>query len=66
MNNFLQIGIGGPIGVAALLCLLWASFHVIQSSSTPFRKAIWLTLVIVLPVFGFILWLFFGPRAKRS
>jgi hypothetical protein len=56
-------GIGGFI----LLALdIWALISVIGSKATTGRKVIWVLVILVLPLVGFILWLLFGPRADRS
>jgi hypothetical protein len=46
----------------ALVLALWAVFHIAQSGSGPLSKAIWVVVVLFLPVIGFAAWLFFGPR----
>lgn len=51
--------------VFALLLALWAVFHIVQSRSGPFWKALWCVAVLFLPFFGFLAWLIFGPRAAR-
>ena len=56
-------GIGGFI----LLALdIWALISVIGSNATTGRKVIWVIVILLLPLVGFILWLLFGPRAARS
>jgi Phospholipase_D-nuclease N-terminal len=54
-----------PFGVIGLLLALWAIFHIAQSAVSPFSKALWVVLVLCLPLFGFLAWLFFGPRSVR-
>jgi Phospholipase_D-nuclease N-terminal len=49
----------------ALVLALWAVFHIAQSRSTPLAKAVWIVVVLFLPFFGFLAWLFFGPRSAR-
>ena len=58
-----SVGIGGLL---LLFADVWALIHVAQSDSTPAKKAIWIVLILVLPMFGFILWLLLGPRARRA
>ena len=56
-------GIGGFI----LLALdIWALISVIGSNETTGKKVMWVIAILLLPLLGFILWLFFGPRAARS
>ena len=56
-------GIGGFI----LLALdIWALISVIGSNETTSKKVIWVLAILFLPLFGFIAWLIFGPRASRA
>ena len=45
---------------------IWALISVIGSDASTGKKVIWVLVILVLPVLGFILWLLFGPRAARS
>jgi hypothetical protein len=36
--------------------------NVFQSSADTGKKVLWTVLVIILPVLGFILWYFLGPK----
>jgi hypothetical protein len=56
----------GPWFLVSLVLALWAVFNIAQSpSASPFSKALWIVLVLFVPFFGFAIWLFFGPRARR-
>ncbi len=56
-------GIGGFI----ILALdIWAIISVIGSNAGNGTKVIWVLVILFLPLLGFILWLFFGPRAARN
>jgi hypothetical protein len=37
-------------------------FHVLRSADN-LAKAIWVVVILVLPVLGLLVWLLFGPRA---
>lgn len=54
--------VGGLLGLVLLVLVVWALVHVFSSNNSPFSKAIWTVLLIVLPFIGFIIWLLFGPR----
>ncbi|MDP9013985.1 MAG: PLD nuclease N-terminal domain-containing protein [Pseudomonadota bacterium] len=56
-------GIGGLI---VLIADVWAIVNVFQSSADTGRKVLWTVLIIVLPVLGFILWYFLGPKTARA
>jgi len=55
----------GFFGLILLILVLWAGFHIIQSNISPFGKAIWIVVLLLLPFLGWLAWLFFGPRAAR-
>jgi hypothetical protein len=56
-------GIGGFI---LLVLALWAIVSTVGSRASTGRKVIWVLVILFLPLLGFILWLFFGPRAGRA
>lgn len=52
-------GIGGLI---VLILNIWAIIKVIQSGAPGLHKVLWILLILVLPVIGFIIWLLAGPK----
>ena len=54
------------LGILVLIADVWAIVNIFQSSADTGRKVLWTVLVIILPLLGFILWYFFGPRTGRS
>lgn len=56
-------GIGGFI---LLALVIWALISVIGSNATTGKKVIWVLVILLLPLLGFLAWLLFGPRAARS
>jgi hypothetical protein len=57
---------GGLYGLIVLVADVWALINIFQSSADTGRKVLWTVLVIVLPVLGFILWFFMGPKTAKS
>jgi hypothetical protein len=58
---------GGRLwGLLVLIADIWAIINIAQSSASTGSKVLWVVLVIVLPVLGFLLWLFLGPRSVRA
>ena len=53
-------------GLIVLVADVWALVNIFQSSADTGRKVLWVVLVIVLPVLGFILWYFLGPKSGRA
>ena len=58
------IGINGIIGLLVLIADVWAIVSTFQSGASTGKKAIWIVIVLVLPVIGFFLWFFAGPKSK--
>ncbi|MGJ8628226.1 MAG: PLD nuclease N-terminal domain-containing protein [Sulfitobacter sp.] len=56
-------GIGGLI---VLALDIWAIVSIIGSGATTGKKVLWSLLVILLPIVGFVIWFFIGPRAGRG
>jgi hypothetical protein len=52
-------------GLLVLIADIWAIVNIFQSSADTAKKVIWTVVVLVLPVLGFILWFFMGPRTGR-
>ncbi len=55
---------GGLLGLVVLILDVWAIVNIIGSSAGDGKKVLWIVLVLLLPVLGFILWLLFGPRSR--
>ena len=56
----------GLLGVLILDADVWAIINIFQSSASNGAKALWIVLVVLLPVLGMILWFFLGPRGGRT
>ena len=52
-------------GLIVLIADVWAIVNILQSSVSTAAKVLWTVIVVVLPVLGFILWFFAGPRTRR-
>ncbi len=57
---------GGLWGLIVLVADIWALINILQSGADTGSKVLWTVLVIFLPVLGFILWYFFGPKTGRA
>lgn len=57
---------GGFFFLVGLVLAIWSLIHIVQSEKTPLTKALWCVVVLFLPYLGFVLWLLFGPRAKKT
>ena len=57
---------GGLGGLIVLIADVWAIVNIFQSGASTADKVLWTVIVIVLPILGFILWFFLGPRTGRA
>jgi hypothetical protein len=56
----------GLFGLIVLIADVWAIVNVFQSGADTAKKVIWTVLIIILPVLGFILWYFLGPKTASA
>lgn len=63
MMNF---GYGGIWALLVLAADIWAIINILQSSAPNGKKLLWSIVVVLLPLLGFILWFFLGPRGGRA
>jgi hypothetical protein len=52
-------------GLIVLVADIWAIISIIQSGATTGAKVLWILRVLFLPVLGFIIWFFAGPKGAR-
>ena len=60
------MGIHGIWGLLVLAGDVWAILNIAQSSASNEKKALWIVLVVVLPLLGLILWYFLGPKSGKT
>ena len=53
-------------GLLILIADIWAIVNILQSGADTAKKVLWTVVVLVLPVLGFILWFFLGPRTGKA
>lgn len=51
-------------GLLILVADVWAILNIFQSSESTGTKALWIVLVLVLPLLGFVIWYFAGPKSS--
>ena len=54
--------VGGLFGLLLLIACIWAIVKTVQSGASTGAKVLWIVLILVLPLFGFIIWLILGPK----
>lgn len=53
--------ITGLLSILILIADIYAILKVVQSNASTGKKALWIALIIVLPVLGVIIWFLLGP-----
>jgi hypothetical protein len=56
----------GVWGLVVLILDVWAIVNIFQSGADTGKKVLWIVLVVILPVLGFILWYFLGPKSGAT
>ncbi len=51
----------GVIGILVLIADVYAILKIAQSSTSDGKKAIWIAVVVLLPMLGVIAWYLMGP-----
>ena len=56
--------IRGFLGVLVLIADIYAILRIAESSASTAKKALWIALVVLLPVAGLIIWYLLGPKKR--
>jgi len=59
------IEVGGLLGLILLILNIWAIISTVSSRAGVGSKVLWVVLILILPLLGFILWLLLGPKSAR-
>ena len=54
----------GLVSLIEVLLVIWALVAILQSGVQPVEKLIWVLIILVLPLVGFLLWYLIGPGNK--
>lgn len=55
----------GILGVIGVLLDIWAVVSIVNSDAARRTKIIWVLVVALLPLLGFLIWLAAGPKPAR-
>jgi hypothetical protein len=61
----MSIEITGFFGLLLLIADVWAIVNVVQSAQSTGTKVLWVVVILIFPLFGFLGWLLFGPKSGR-
>lgn len=64
-GGFVFREVNGLWGLIVLAADIWAIVNILQSGVSTGKKVLWTLLVILLPVLGFIIWFFAGPKTRK-
>jgi hypothetical protein len=56
------IEVGGILGLIGLILIIYAIVKTVQSGASTGAKVIWILVLLIFPILGFVVWLFFGPK----
>lgn len=56
------IEVGGIFGLIVLVLNIWAIVKTVQSGASTGAKVLWILVVLIFPLVGFLAWLLFGPK----
>ena len=54
------------LSLLILIADIWAIINIIQSNESAGSKALWVVLVLVLPILGLVIWYFAGPKSASG
>lgn len=60
------IEITGVGGLILLILNVWALVSIVTAPTGTGNKVIWVIVILLLPLLGFLIWLIFGPRSARG
>ncbi len=53
---------GGLLGLVLLILNIYAIVKIVGSGASTGMKILWVIVILIFPLLGFILWLIFGPK----
>ena len=56
----------GLLGFVVLIADIWAIVSTVSSNNSTGSKVLWILLILFLPILGWIIWYFAGPRARQA
>ncbi|PTU32278.1 PLD nuclease N-terminal domain-containing protein [Stenotrophobium rhamnosiphilum] len=60
----MSLHVNGFWGIIHLALVIWAVVSIVQSGASTGGKVGWILLIALLPVLGFVIWLFLGPKSR--
>jgi hypothetical protein len=60
------VEVGGLFGLIVLVLDIYAIVKIVGAGASTGAKVLWILLILLLPVVGFILWLLLGPSRPAN
>lgn len=61
-----MFSLSGFFGFIVFILDVWAIIKIWNSKAEDFHKAVWIAAVVFLPVMGFVIWWFVGPKPGEN
>ena len=58
--------LGTILSLLVLVADVWAIINIVQSNESAGTKALWVVLVVLLPILGLVIWYFAGPKSASG
>ena len=58
----MSLEVSGFLGTIFFLLVIWAIYKIVNSTASTAKKVIWIVVILLLPLVGFIAWLLIGPK----
>ena len=62
----MSVEFNGLFGFLILIADIYAIVNVVRSGTSAGKTVGWILLILILPVLGFVIWYFAGPRARST
>lgn len=53
-------------GLVVLILDIWAIVSILSSGASTGSKVLWILLIVILPLLGFVIWLVVGPKGNQA
>lgn len=56
------VDVTGLLGLIVLILDIYAIVGTVQSGASTGNKVLWIVIILLMPVIGFVLWFLLGPK----
>lgn len=62
----MHVEINGLLGLILLILDVWAIVRTLSSGAGTGAKVLWVVVILLLPLLGFLVWLLLGPKGGTA